>query len=491
MTAADSQHVETLIIGAGFSGIGLAIRLQQQGCNDFLVLEKASGLGGCWRDNTYPGAACDVPSNLYSFSFIPNPDWSRRFSSQAEILAYLQRCANDYQLDQHIRFQQPVESARFDSETGLWHVNTADRHYTTRFLVSACGQLSRPAYPTIDGLDNFTGDCFHSAEWNHDVDFTNKNVAIIGTGASVVQLAPEVARQAKSLTIFQRSAPYILPKRDRAYRNWEKALNNRFPWVQRLRRVAIYSQHESRAIILGPLQFLLGLYALRSRLFMRKTVKAPDMRRQLTPDYTIGCKRILLTSNYYETLVRDNVQLDTSGISSIGKQHLTTNDGTVHAADVLIYGTGFKANDFLVPMEITGLGGLKLHAAWQQGAEAFKGISVSGFPNLLLCYGPNTNLGHNSVIHMIESQIRYVLHYMAAHRQHDFLYLDIKQSAQQDYNQKLQHHLSSSVWNTGGCQSWYLTRTGKNTNNWPGMASGYSLMTKTFTLSDYQQQPAS
>jgi len=481
-------HVETLIIGTGFSGIGLAIRLQQEHHKDFIILEKAASVGGCWRDNTYPGAACDVPSHLYSFSFETNPNWGRRFSGQTEILAYMQGCISKHQLQNKIRFQQEVAEAKFDATSGLWQISTVQgQHYQARFLISACGQLSRPAYPNLKGIDNFKGAKFHSATWDHSFDLKNKKVAVIGTGASAIQFIPAIVDQVAELNLFQRSPPHVLPKPDRAYRAWEKTMFRRLPFTQSLSRLAIYSQYESRAIALGPLKFLLKGLEWSWKNNMHRHVKEPELRAKLSPDYTIGCKRILLANDYYPSLAKDNVAVDVSGVEEVKAHSIVSKEGAEYPVDAIIFGTGFKATEFLAPMKITGLGNVDLNSTWLHGAEAYKGITITGFPNLMMLYGPNTNVGHNSIVYLIESQIKYILDYIKQANTKQLRYMDVKTERQQQFNQKLHHDLQNSVWNTGGCTNWYLTDEGKNTNNWSGLTLSYRKTTQKINLHDYHQ----
>lgn len=474
-----------LIIGSGFAGLGLAMQLRKAGEEDFLVLEKAGEVGGTWRDNSYPGAACDVPSHLYSFSFEPKYDWSRKFAPQAEIHGYILQCVEKYRLRPHIRLNSEVLGAEFDAERALWRVELADGQVIeAQALVSACGQLNRPAYPKLPGLEHFRGEAFHSARWRHDLDLTGKRVAVIGTGASAIQFVPQIQPKVASLSLFQRSAAYVLAKPDRAYHAWEIVLMRRLPWLQRGVRLLQYLHHEARAVAFVQWPWLLRLMRGRFTDHLQRQMPDAAKRARLQPDYPMGCKRILISNDYFPALAQGNVEIVDTAIREVRENALVTADGREHPCDVLIYGTGFTASDFLAPMRIRGLDGLELNQAWQDGAEAYKGISVSGFPNLFLLYGPNTNLGHNSILYMLESQFAYVLGCLRALRGQGLRYLDLKPAAQRRYNQHLQAETQRTIW-AQGCHSWYQTAAGKHTNNWPGYTFTYRQQTRLPELTDY------
>mgnify|MGYP003449757752 FL=1 len=477
--------LRVLIIGAGFAGVGLAIQLQKRGIDDFLVLEKAASVGGTWRDNHYPGAACDVPSHLYSYSFEPKTDWSRKFAPQAEIVAYIQHCVDKHQLAGKIRCNTEVASAEFEQASGLWRVIGMDgEHYLAQALVSACGQLNQPAYPRIPGLESFAGEAFHSARWNHAYDLAGKRVAVIGTGASAIQFVPEIVPKVQHLTLFQRSAAYVISKPDRAYKRWELALLRRWPWLQQIDRGLKYVQHEVRALAFIHFPVLMKLFQFSFQRHLAAAIVDPERQRQLQPDYPLGCKRILISNNYFPALAQGNVEIVNQAIQSITAHGVVTADGREHPVDALIYGTGFAATDFLAPMQIKGLDGVELNQAWRDGAEAYKGISVSGFPNLFLLYGPNTNLGHNSILYMLESQFAYVLNCLGALQRQGLRYMDVKPQVQQRFNQHLQQVIRHSIWEQG-CTSWYKNAAGKNTNNWPGFTFTYRQQTRHLELADY------
>lgn len=477
------------IIGTGFGGLGMAVRLKQAGYDDLVVFERGEDVGGVWRDNTYPGAACDVPSHLYSFSFAPKNDWSRRFAPQPEILDYLRSCADTYDVRRHVRFGTEVTAADFDEVEGLWTIKLGDGStHQSRILVTACGQLSRPAYPNIPGLDTFRGAMFHSADWDHDVDLTGKRVAVIGTGASAIQFVPAIADQVEHVTVFQRGAPYVTPKPDREYTHLDRMLNNRVPGLQRAKRAAWYWLLETRALGFTKYSRLMALDKMLAERNRRKVTDA-ELRERVTPTDPIGCKRILLASNYYETLDRPDVDVVTDAIVEVRPEGVLTADGRLHEVDAILLGTGFTATEFLAPMEIRGRGGLDLNEAWRDGAEAYLGISVARFPNLFLLYGPNTNLGHSSIVFMLESQIGYVMQAVRRLVQDGMAWLDVRPDVQDTFNEQVQERLRSTVWDQG-CHSWYQTETGRNTNNWPGFTFAYRRRVSKFEDADYEMVTA-
>ena len=481
--------MDICIIGSGFAGLCMGIQLKKAGIDSFVILEKADNVGGTWRDNTYPGAACDVPSHLYSFSFEPNHGWSRKFSPQPEIQAYLERCAEKFELMPHIRFGTEVSSAAFDASAGRWEIRThGGETLHARVLVPAVGQLSRPAYPNIPGLDDFPGAAFHSAAWDHDYDLEGKTVAVVGTGASAIQFVPQIAKSAKRVHVFQRSAPWILRKPDRAFAALEHKLFSLVPGFERAYRGGIYCGMESRAVGFQGFTSLLKVVEWQATRHLKRWVRDPELRAALTPDYTIGCKRVLLSNDYYEAMVRDNVDLVTSSIERVEGNRVVTADGRRQEVDAIIFGTGFKASEFLAPMEITGLEGRDLNEEWRDGAEAYKGISVAGFPNLFMLYGPNTGLAHNSIVYMIESQVRYIMDCLRTLEDRPASYLDVRRDVQARYNEWVQSQIEHSPWQD--CQSWYRAEGGKNTANWPGFTFTYRAKTRRVNLSDYRLHEA-
>jgi cation diffusion facilitator CzcD-associated flavoprotein CzcO len=464
----------------------MAVALRKAGIEDFVILEKALDVGGVWRDNRYPGAACDVPSHLYSFSFHPNPDWSRKFAPQPEILAYLQDVASRFDLRRHIRFGAEVRSVAYDEGPSHWQVALTDGTVLqTRFVATAMGQLSRPALPDIPGQENFTGRAFHSANWDASFDLRGKRVAVIGTGASAIQFVPVIADQAASLTVFQRSPAYILPRADRAYTRLERFLCRWMPWTQRLHRLGIYVQYESRALAFTRLKGLMKPLGERPfRKLLGRQVSSPGLRAKMTPDYPVGCKRILLSSEYLATFERPTVRLETDRIRRITPTGIEMQDGEHHEVDAIIYGTGFATQEFLAPLTITGRRGTSLSEAWARGAKAYLGIMVPDFPNFFMLYGPNTNLGHNSIIYMLESQIAHVMRCLKKMDRSQATHVDVADSAYQQFTEGVQRDLARSVW--AGCRSWYVDARGHNGSNWPGFTLSYRWLTRWGRLSAYR-----
>ncbi len=480
------HQASVVIVGTGFSGLGTAIRLKQAGI-DFIVLEKAESLGGTWRDNTYPGCACDVPSLMYSFSFAQNPDWSRMFAGQQEISDYLRRCADKYGVDEHIHYGVEFTGAEWDEHAHTWRVSTADgTEYVGRALVSGIGALHLPSYPDLSGVEKFEGEVFHSADWNHDYDLEGKRVAVVGTGASAIQFVPQVAKKAARLHLFQRTPPWIQPKPDRPIPERLQRWFRRFPPLQRAARAVVYWTLELRSVAVIQRPKLQRISEKLAKHYIRRTVKDPRVREAVTPDYSMGCKRILLSSDYYPALNKPNVDLRTSGISEVRERSVVTGDGEEHPVDAIIYGTGFHVTDAFDHLEIVGRDGRKLRDAWQHGMEAHLGMTVSGFPNLFFLLGPNTGLGHNSVVFMIESQINYVMSCLRPLVRGDIAQLDVRRSVQDEFNRGIQSELGESVWSTGGCQSWYLDANGVNRTVWPGFSWKYWLRTRKADPADYE-----
>ncbi|RKT85566.1 Predicted flavoprotein CzcO associated with the cation diffusion facilitator CzcD [Saccharopolyspora antimicrobica] len=481
-----SYRTSVVIVGTGFSGLGMAIKLKQAGIEDFIVLEKAADLGGTWRDNTYPGCACDVPSLMYSFSFEQNPNWSRMFARQGEISDYLQHCADKYRVRDHIHYGVEFSGAEYDEATQTWRVSTADgSEYVGKALVSGVGALHIPSYPELPGVQDFEGEVFHSAEWNHDFDLAGKRVAVIGTGASAIQFVPQIAKKVAKLHLFQRTPPWIQPKPDRPVPEALQRLFRRVPLVQRAARAALYWTLEARYFAVFN-KHLGKLSEHLSKRYIRKAVKDPEVRAAVTPDYSMGCKRILLSSDYYPALNRSNVDLVTSGVAEVRKNSVVTGDGQEHPVDAIIYGTGFHVTDAFDHLTIVGRDGRKLQDAWRNGMEAYLGVAVSGFPNLFFLLGPNTGLGHNSVVFMIESQLNYVLGALRGICRGKVAQLDVRQSVQDDFNSEIQSELGDAVWSAGGCRSWYLDENGVNRTIWPGFTWKYWLRTRKVDPADFE-----
>jgi cation diffusion facilitator CzcD-associated flavoprotein CzcO len=481
------MEFHTVVIGTGFSGLGMAIQLKKDGRDDFVVLEKAADVGGTWRDNTYPGCACDIQSHMYSFSFEQNPRWSRSFSPQPEIWQYLRDVTDRYGLRRHIRFGVEVTGARWDADENRWHISTSEGDYTARFLVSGIGGLHIPNIPKLPGIERFRGKAFHSAQWDHDYDLTGKRVAVVGTGASAIQFVPRIQPDVAKLTIFQRTPPWIMPKPDYAIPDWVKTLFRLVPGTQRLYRDAIYWLLEARAIGFNGKPGLMKLASRVAKAHMHKAVKDPELRRKLTPDYVMGCKRVLVANDYYPALTQDNVEVDTDGIREVTEHGIVDENGVEHEVDAIIYGTGFHVTDAFDYLDITGLDGRDLSKDWRDnGIQTHLGITVAGYPNLFFLLGPNTALGHNSVVFMIESQIRYVSQAMALVEQRGGQALDTRESAQAQFQSDMQRKLVNGVWTQGGCKSWYLDSRGVNRTIWPGFTWRYWLRTRKLEPQDFE-----
>ncbi|MEP6502344.1 MAG: NAD(P)/FAD-dependent oxidoreductase [Betaproteobacteria bacterium] len=483
-----------LIIGAGFGGLAMAIALRRAGERDVLLLEKSNDVGGVWRENTYPGAACDVPSHLYSFSFEPNPRWSRSFSPQPEILDYLRHCASKYGVREQIRFGCTVTGAAFDEGAALWRVQwhdaRGDAHEAcARTLVSAVGLLSRPVLPALEGRADFAGPAFHSAQWRHDVALAGKRVAVIGTGASAIQFVPQLAREATQLTVFQRTPSWILPRGDRAYTAAEQGRFERRPWLMAWHRAALYLAHDARAIGFTRAKWLLDtIGAWPARRLLRTQVADPALRERLTPKYTIGCKRVLVSDDWLPTFARANVELVTEAIARITPTGVRVAGGREIEADAIVLGTGFAASEFLAPMEIRGRGGRSLNDAWSQGARAWLGIAVPGFPNFFMLYGPNTNLGHNSIVFMLECQVAHVMRCLRKRGAAPAATIEVDEAPFGRYNVRVQQRSRQTVF--AGCASWYTDAQGRHTVNWPGFTTTYRWLTRHGSLAVYTVLPA-
>jgi cation diffusion facilitator CzcD-associated flavoprotein CzcO len=476
------------IIGAGHSGICMGMQLKRAGMSDFLILEKAATLGGTWRDNTYPGASCDAPSFLYSFSFAQKTDWSRRFAWQSELLAYSVECTVKSGLLPHIRYDAEVTGARFEVSHNLWRVQLRNGDTVeAQFLVTGVGQLHRPSTPAIAGRETFAGKSFHSARWDHSVDLAGKRIAVIGNAASAVQFVPQIAPLAAQLTVFQRSANWLLPRKDRLYSPRLHRRMARWPWLAKLRHQFqwfFFGEMQLTPLMkqVQPVQWLARRKALGH---LRRQVKDPALRAKLVPDYPIGAKRVLFNDDYYPALARDNVRLVTERIERIEPKGVRLAGDELVEADVIIYATGFHATDFLAPMAITGAGGRELREEWKAGAHAYLGVTVSGFPNFFMLYGPNTNLGHNSILVMIEAQVGYVID---AIRRMDSLGLkrfDVKREVMEAYNRELYRDLAKSVW-AADKQSWYKLADGTITNNWPHSTMRYKRLLREANLSVFE-----
>ena len=484
------MHTDTdvLIIGTGFSGIGMAIRLKQAGFDNFTVLEQAAAVGGTWRDNHYPGVACDVPSHLYSFSFEPNPNWSRMFAPQREILAYLNHCADKYGVRPHIQFGAEVVKAEFDDKRGQWLVTTkAGKRYRTRALVAGGGGLSKPVFPDIPGLERFKGKKFHSARWDHDYPLAGQRVGVVGTGASAIQIVPSIVDKVAHLKLFQRTPPWILPKPNFRFGEKQQQRFADHPWLARLLRRGLYWALESSALgFTGILPQFHGRAQRQANALLQTQIKDPVLRAKLTPSYRIGCKRILLSNDYYPALQQPNAEVVTDGIAEIREHSIVTRDGQEHAVDAIIFATGFQAAESMAPFEVIGRDGVELNSAWSETPEAYLGSTVTGFPNLFMLVGPNTGLGHNSMVFMIESQIQYVVDAVRTLRTRSLASVEVKSSVQKAFNEKLMERMARTVWSTGGCISWYQNKAGRNTTLWPGFTFEFRYRTRQFDVENYE-----
>jgi cation diffusion facilitator CzcD-associated flavoprotein CzcO len=462
------------IIGSGFSGLCLGIQLKRLGIHSFTIFEKANRLGGTWRENTYPGAACDVPSFSYCFSFEQKTDWSRKWAPQSEILEYMEDCAKKYDLIRHIRFGTEIAGASWDNNAAVWRIRTTNgEEIVAEVLVAGVGQLNRPNMPKLLGAENFKGVSFHSARWRHDVDLTGKTVGVVGNAASAIQFIPQIAPKAGRVYIFQRSANWMVPRNDLAYTDDQKRRFARNPVRTRLYRWLIYFQHEMNWPVFRRVSFLSRRMAQLAESYMRTTVTDPKLHDALTPDYPIGGKRILISDDYYAALNRENVEVVTCSIDHLDQSAVATADGRTIPIDVLIYATGFESTAFLAPMEICGRAeGRLLQDEWAGGAKAYLGISVAGFPNMFLMYGPNTNLGHNSIIFMIECQANYILNCLKRMDETASSTIDLRREVMDEFDAIQQKELQQRVWASTG-KSWYKNEAGRITNNWSGSTIRY------------------
>ncbi|WP_273143639.1 flavin-containing monooxygenase [Oceanicaulis alexandrii] len=469
------QRTEVLIIGAGMSGLAMGRQLKRAGVRDFIIAERAEGPGGVWRANAYPGAACDVPSHLYSYSFFPNPDWSRKFAPQAEIKAYFERASAEFGLEPHTRYEKSVRALTYQEAEGVWRVEFEDGEaLVARVVISAVGQLSEPFSPVFEGRDQFKGQIVHTAEWTPDIDMTGKRVVMIGSAASAIQVLPHAAKAASELAVFQRTPNWIIPKPDRAFTPVENGLFRYAPGYHWLYRMGSFLLHELRwpAFRSGGLAAAYTRHRLTRRI--KSQVEDKALLDQLLPDYAPGCKRILLSNDFFETLNQPHVRLVTDGVQRFTPDGVKTAGGEVIEADLVILATGFKATEFLPNLDVRGRGGRSLKAVWGESPTAYKGVALSGFPNLFTLYGPNTNLGHNSIIFMIERQTEFVRRQTMRLLNADAISLEVSEAAQNAFNARLQKRLSDTVW-AGECPSWYKRPDGIIVSNWAGPASRYAL----------------
>ncbi|MDI5966164.1 NAD(P)/FAD-dependent oxidoreductase [Streptomyces sp. SL13] len=485
------EHVRVAVIGTGFAGLGAGVRLRREGITDFVILERAGSVGGTWRDNSYPGCACDVPSHLYSFSFAPNAAWPRAFSGQPHIREYLDRVADTFGLRPHIRFHHEVREARWDDAARHWHVATVQgAELTADVLITATGPLSDPRIPDIPGLETFPGKVFHSARWDHDYDLTGKRVAMVGTGASAIQIVPAVQPQVARLTVVQRTPPWVMPRMDRGINALERKLHAAVPATQKLRRKLLWLVREFQVGAFTKRPQLMKVTEQLARAHLRRAVKDPALRARLTPDYTIGCKRILLSNAYYPALAKPNTEVVSSALTQVRGSTIVAADGTEREVDAIIFGTGFHVTDMPIGDRVRGADGRTLGEHWKDGMAALRGCAVDGFPNLLMIIGPNTGLGNSSMVLMIESALNYVADFMKTLDRTGAAALSARPEAVRAWNERLQERMARTVWNTGGCQSWYLDPNGRNTTLWPGTTAEYRRATERLKLQEYDIVPA-
>ncbi|MCH8543354.1 MAG: NAD(P)/FAD-dependent oxidoreductase [Alcanivorax sp.] len=458
-------ELEVLVIGAGISGIGAGIRLLQQGIRRFRILEKGQDLGGTWRDNTYPGCACDVPSALYSYSFAQKADWRRVFAAQPDILDYVRDTARRHEVEGFIRFGEPLDQARWDDAAGHWVVETHRATYHARAVISCTGYLHQPIIPALPGLDTFPGTVFHSSRWDHAHDLSGKRVAVIGTGASAIQFVPEIQPQVAELKVYQRTPQWILPKPDGTLKGIQKRLLA-LPGARQMLRGLLYAGFETFGIGFRKPAMLKQVERL-ARAHIRWSVAEPALREKLTPDYTLGCKRVLLSNDYYPALTQDNVEVLATGVREIRGNVVVAEDGSEREVDTIILGTGFTVTDQPIAHQVRGVSGESLADIWAGSPQAYRGTTIHGFPNLFLVLGPNLAIGHNSAFIVIEAQIRYAMAALRAMRKQRLARIEVRADVQAAYNEAVQRDLAGTVWNTGGCSSYYIDANGKNSTGFP------------------------
>jgi cation diffusion facilitator CzcD-associated flavoprotein CzcO len=483
------DHVRVAVVGAGFSGLATAIRLKRDGDDDFCVIERGDDVGGTWRDNSYPGCACDVPSHLYSFSFAPNPDWTRSFSAQPEIQAYIQRTARETGVLPHIHFRTELLEASWDAAERRWHIRTDRGGFTAEVLVVGAGPLSEPTLPDIPGLDRFAGTTFHSATWRHDHDLSGERVAVIGTGASAIQFVPHVQRNAAHLRLFQRTAPWVLPRRDRPIGTLERGLYRTVPLARKALRGGIYALRESWLVGFTMKPQIMALAEKQALGMLRKHVQDPELRDKLTPTYRLGCKRVLISNDYYPALAQPDVDVETDKIVEVTEREIVTADGSRHEVDTIIFGTGFHVTDHPIAGRIRGRDGRTLAEHWADGGmRALHGVTVAGFPNLFYLVGPNTGTGNTSIIFMAEAQVEYLLSALSQLDAQGLATMEPRPEVQHEYTERIQEQLQGTVWNSGGCASWYLDANGRNTTLWPTFTFRFRRELRHCDLSEYRAE---
>ncbi|AHH19813.1 putative monooxygenase [Nocardia nova SH22a] len=479
LTSTTTPHHHIAIVGSGFGGIATAVRLRRAGFSDFVMLERADEVGGVWRDNDYPGAAVDVQSNLYSYSFAPNPDWRNTFAEQPELFAYLRGVADSQGLREHLVLECTVERLAWDPAAQVWRIETTLGARTATHVVLATGALADPVIPAIPGLDRFGGMTFHSARWNHDYDLTGKRVAVVGTGPSAVQFVPAIAPEVTRLTVFQRTPAWVVPRHDSATTALTRAGYRRFPALQRLERLRVYLRREWQVVAFRH-PALMALPERTARRHLEAQVADERLREKLLPDFRLGCKRVLISDDYLRALDRPNVGLHTDGIASVTETGLVDNNGTAHDVDAIIFGTGFRTAHLPLTDRTFGPDGRAMTDVWDGNPTAYLGTSVSGFPNMYLIHGPNIGLGHTSVIHMFESQANYIAGAIGYARDHDLAAVEPTAAAQRAFARDVERLGEGTVWTAGGCTSWYLDENGRNTNIWPGSTYDFRRRTLRF-----------
>jgi cation diffusion facilitator CzcD-associated flavoprotein CzcO len=481
------ERVDVAIVGAGFGGLGLAIQMRRHGLEDFVVLEREGDVGGTWNVNTYPGAQCDIPSNLYSWSFALKPDWSRAYPERDEIHDYIRSCVDHFDAGRFIHLNTEMLDAEWTGDA--WRVETSGGELEARVLVAAPGLLSEPTIPDLPGLEDFQGPYFHTANWNHDHDLTGRDVAVVGTGATAIQVVPRIKDQVRKLTVFQRTPPWVILSLDREVSKLAHWLYPRVPGVQRMTRTAMWASLEPIALGMTRWPALLKGHEMVSRAMIRLQVKDPDLRERLIPTYAFGCKRMLLSNQWYPALDSPNVELVTQGVEEVREHALVAADGSEHPADTIVFATGFTPTDPPIARRLRGREGRTLSEVWGGSPQSYLASTVAGFPNLFLLYGPNSNLGHNSIVYMLESQMNYVMGALKAMRERGHHALEVRPEVQDAFNEEMQSRLARSVWDAGGCGSWYLDANGRDSTMWPGFTYEFRKRTRAFDLDSYVEPP--
>lgn len=485
------QRIRTAVIGAGFSGLGAAISLRRAGHHDFVVLERSPDVGGTWWDNTYPGCRCDVPSNLYSYSFLPNPDWPETFSPRAEIQRYLRRCAEDEGVVPHIRFGVALERAAWDEDASAWRLDTSDGELLADRLITGTGGLVEPKLPEIEGLDSFAGPVVHTARWDHSLDLAGKRIGVIGTGSSGIQVIPELAKVAGHLDVYQRTPAWVLPHVNRRTSRLERAAFRRVPLLQRADRAFTTAYMEVTNYVMTRRPGVMkGLESVARWHLKRQLPDHPQLHAKLTPDYRLGCKRITLSNHYLRTFAKPHVDLVTEGIASIDAGGVTTRDGVRRELDVLVLGTGFQVTEMPAAARVVGRDGRTLQEVWSGSPEAYLGTTVNGFPNLFTLLGPNTGLGAGSIVTMIEAQLDYAIACLDAMDRHGLATIEPRADVQHAFNAGVQTMSQQTVWLSGGCSSWYLSDDGRNVTLWPDLMAAFEKRTRAFDLGEHVTTPA-